>query len=90
MPEVVMRLFAPGDAAAFRFLNKQWITTLVQMEASDEAALSDPEGAVVGCVVPMPNHCYELAKMAVAPEAQGRDVLVFRKQHALDACSAPL
>ena len=89
MVEVVIRPFAPGDARAFHDLNRQWITTLFQMEASDEAALSDPEGTifapggaifvaelsgkVVGCValVLMPEHAYEVAKMAVAPEVQG-------------------
>ncbi len=89
---VVIRPYAAGDAAAFHFLNSQWITTLFQMEASDESALSDPEGTilapggeifvaeqsggVIGCValVPLADGSYELAKMAVAPEAQGRGV----------------
>ena len=92
MPEVIIRAFAPGDAASFHDLNQQWITALFQMEASDEATLSDPEGmiltpggaifvaelggTVVGCValVPMPEACYEVAKMAVAPDAQGRGI----------------
>lgn len=92
MSEINIRPFAPGDAAAFHDLNKQWITTLFRMEASDEAALSNPEGtilmpggaifmaelggSVIGCIalVPMPDLCYEVAKMAVAPEAQGRGI----------------
>lgn len=91
-PNFTIRPFAPGDAAAFHSLNRQWITTLFQMEASDEAALSDPEGTiltpggtifvaeqsgtVVGCValLPMLNESYEVAKMAVAQEMQGRGV----------------
>ena len=38
--------------------------------------LADRDGQTVGCValVPMPNRAYEVAKMAVAPEAQGRGV----------------
>lgn len=91
MPEII-RPFAPGDARAFHDLNRQWITTLFQMEASNESALSDPEGTilapggaifvaelsgeVVGCValVPMPDLCYEVAKMAVMPDAQGQGI----------------
>lgn len=92
MAEVVVRSFAPGDARAFHDLNLRWITTLFQIEASDEAALSDPEGTilapggaifvaelsgeVVGCValVPMPDFCYEVAKMAVTPDVQGQGI----------------
>ena len=36
--------------------------------------VAELDGSIVGCValLPMPEHSYEVAKMAVAPEAQGR------------------
>ena len=92
MSEVVIRPFVPGDARAFYELNRQWITTLFQMELSDEAVLSDPEGMiispggaifvaelggqVVGCValVPLPDSCYDVAKMAVTPDVRRQGI----------------
>lgn len=90
-PEAVtLRPFVPADAAAFRALNLEWVTTYFRVEAKDEAVLSDPVGTIlapggqifmadfagqaVGCValLPMPPDCYEVAKMAVSPAAQGR------------------
>lgn len=89
---VVIRLFVPADTAAFKALNLEWVTTYFQVEAKDEATLSDPigtilapggqilmaetAGQVAGCIalLPMPPDCYEVAKMAVSPAAQGRGV----------------
>ena len=90
-PETVtVRPFVPADAEVFRALNLEWVTTYFQVEAKDEATLSDPEGTIlapggqifmadlagqtIGGVVllPMPPDCYEVAKMAVSPAAQGR------------------
>ena len=42
-PEVRVRLYRPGDAAAFRHLNQQWIEKFFSLEAPDRAALNHPE-----------------------------------------------
>ena len=63
--ELFIREFIPGDEAAFRQLNEEWISRYFAMEAKDEEALNHPrrkildhggrifsavrEGATVGC-----------------------------------------
>ncbi len=44
---VIIRPFLPADAAAFRALNLEWVTTYFQVEAKDAATLSDPEGSIL-------------------------------------------
>jgi putative acetyltransferase len=45
--EVVIREFQPGDAAAFRALNEEWITRYFRIEAKDEQAFADPQGQLL-------------------------------------------
>lgn len=89
---VRIRSFVPCDAPVFHDLNTQWLMAFFEVEAKDEAMLTDPEtmilapgghillaeldGRTVGCValIPMPADTYEVAKMAVAPEVQGRGI----------------
>jgi putative acetyltransferase len=48
VPDVKIREFLPGDEAAFRQLNEEWIVHYFEtMEAKDEEALSDPRGRIV-------------------------------------------
>src|SRR2546423_817625 len=47
MPPVVIREFQPGDEAAFRKLNEEWITRYFHMEARDEEALTDPQSGIL-------------------------------------------
>lgn len=90
--QVLIRLFQPGDEAAFRTLNEQWISTYFRMEEKDEATFADPQktilapggqilfaivnGQPVGCcaLVRMGPSEFEVAKMAVAPEHQGKGI----------------
>ncbi len=44
----VIRPFRPGDAAAFRALNEEWITRHFTWEAEDQEVLSDPEHSILG------------------------------------------
>jgi GNAT superfamily N-acetyltransferase len=46
--EVSVREFRPGDEAAFRQLNEEWITKYFRLEAKDEAIFADPRGSIVG------------------------------------------
>jgi putative acetyltransferase len=39
---VTIREFTPGDEAAFRRLNEEWINRYFTMESKDEASLADP------------------------------------------------
>jgi GNAT superfamily N-acetyltransferase len=45
--ELTIREFEPGDEAAFRRLNEEWIRRYFAMESKDEETLSDPRGAVL-------------------------------------------
>jgi GNAT superfamily N-acetyltransferase len=45
--EIHIREFQPGDEAAFRKLNEEWITRYFRVEAKDEAAFSDPQGTIL-------------------------------------------
>ena len=40
---VTIRSFQPGDEAAFRSLNEEWITRYFRIEPKDEEVLSDPQ-----------------------------------------------
>jgi GNAT superfamily N-acetyltransferase len=89
---VLIREFQPGDEAAFRDLNVEWIERYFRIEPPDEAVLSDPQGAIldrggriffavregapIGCcaLIFMREGEYAVAKMAVAPQAQGGGV----------------
>jgi putative acetyltransferase len=44
---VIVREFKPGDEAAFRRLNEEWITRYFALEPKDEAALADPRGTIL-------------------------------------------
>jgi GNAT superfamily N-acetyltransferase len=88
----MIREFQPGDEAAFRSLNQQWIERYFKMEPPDVEVLSDPQGAIlndggrilfairdgvaIGCcaLIRMDDGEFEVAKMAVAPEAQGAGI----------------
>jgi putative acetyltransferase len=90
--QVRIRTFQPGDETAFRTLNEQWIRKHFCIEAKDEAAFADPQGAIierggrifiaivngqsVGCcaLLRINSDEFELAKMAVAPEQQGKGI----------------
>lgn len=90
--QVLIRLFQPGDEAAFRTLNEQWISTYFRIEEKDEATFADPQktilapggqilfaivnGQPVGCCALLrigPGE-FEVGKMAVAPEHQGKGI----------------
>src|SRR5215471_21382055 len=45
--ELTIREFEPGDEAAFRSLNEEWIRRYFAMESKDEETLADPKGAVL-------------------------------------------
>ena len=45
--ELIIREFKPGDEAAFRRLNEEWINRYFAMEAKDEASLADPWGTIL-------------------------------------------
>src|SRR5467141_2900487 len=45
--EVGIRAFQPGDAAAFRRLNEEWITRFFRIEPQDELVFADPEGTIL-------------------------------------------
>ena len=40
---VTIREFEPGDEAAFRRLNEEWIIRYFRLEAKDEEAIADPQ-----------------------------------------------
>ena len=92
MSDIQIREFQPGDEAAFRALNLEWIERYFHIEPPDEAVLSNPQtaildtggriffavrdGAAIGCcaLLFMQEGEYEVAKMAVAPAAQGQGI----------------
>jgi len=45
--ELTIREFSPGDQAAFRRLNEEWIIRYFAMETKDEASLADPERTIL-------------------------------------------
>ena len=44
---VTIREFKPGDEAAFRRLNEEWITRYFRVEGKDEQTLADPESNIL-------------------------------------------
>jgi GNAT superfamily N-acetyltransferase len=46
--EVCIREFQPGDEAAFRSLNEEWITRYFRLEPKDEKVLADPQETILG------------------------------------------
>jgi putative acetyltransferase len=48
-PELTIREFRPGDEAAFRSLNEEWITRYFVLEPKDEASLVDPRRTILDC-----------------------------------------
>ena len=47
MDEVTIREFRPGDEAAFRRLNEEWITRYFVLEPKDEYVLADPQHKIL-------------------------------------------
>ena len=47
MKQVTIREFEPGDEAAFRQLNEEWITRYFRIEAKEELVLADPQRAIL-------------------------------------------
>ena len=45
--ELTIREFRPGDQAAFRGLNEEWIIRYFALESKDEASLADPAGTIL-------------------------------------------
>ena len=45
--EIGIRQFQPGDAAAFRRLNEEWITHFFRIEPKEELILADPQGTIL-------------------------------------------
>jgi len=45
--EIVIRQFMPGDAAAFRRLNEEWITRFFRIEPKEELVLADPQATIL-------------------------------------------
>jgi putative acetyltransferase len=44
---LTLRDFLPGDEAAFRQLNVEWIARYFKVERTDEAAFDDPQGKIL-------------------------------------------
>jgi putative acetyltransferase len=44
---VTIREFIPGDEAAFRSLNEEWIIRYFTLEPKDKASLADPKGTIL-------------------------------------------
>jgi GNAT superfamily N-acetyltransferase len=45
--ELIIREFRPGDEAAFRRLNEEWIVRYFAVEPKDEASFADPQGTIL-------------------------------------------
>jgi putative acetyltransferase len=45
--EIGIRQFQPGDAAAFRRLNEEWITRYFRIEAKDEQTFANPQRTIL-------------------------------------------
>jgi putative acetyltransferase len=46
-PEIRIRAFQPGDEAAFRSLNTEWISNYFRIEPKDEQIFSDPQRSII-------------------------------------------
>ena len=46
--EIGIRQFQPGDAAAFRKLNEEWITRYFRIEPKEMPVLNDPQANILG------------------------------------------
>ena len=46
-PAIGIRQFQPGDAAAFRRLNEEWITRFFRIEPKEEPILGDPQATIL-------------------------------------------
>src|SRR5271156_6964553 len=44
---ISIRQFQPGDAAAFRRLNEEWITRYFRIEPKEELVLADPQKVIL-------------------------------------------
>lgn len=44
---VLVRQFRPGDEAAFRRLNEEWIRRYFVLESKDEESFNDPQGKIL-------------------------------------------
>jgi putative acetyltransferase len=47
--EITILEFRPGDEAAFRGLNEEWITRYFVLEPKDEASLANPRETILDC-----------------------------------------
>src|SRR6202453_4303281 len=45
--EIGIRQFLPGDAAAFRRLNEEWITRFFRIEPKEAPVLADPQTTIL-------------------------------------------
>jgi len=45
--KIGIRQFQPGDAAAFRRLNEEWITRFFRIEPKEELVLADPQATIL-------------------------------------------
>lgn len=45
--DILLRAFIPGDEAAFRTLNEQWIARYFRIEDKDREVLNDPVGKIL-------------------------------------------
>lgn len=45
--DILLRAFLPGDEAAFRALNEQWIAKYFRIEDKDRETLNDPVGKIL-------------------------------------------
>jgi GNAT superfamily N-acetyltransferase len=45
--ELIIREFRPGDEAAFRKLNEEWIIRYFALEPKDESSLADPQRTIL-------------------------------------------
>jgi GNAT superfamily N-acetyltransferase len=45
--QIAIREFQPGDEAAFRQLNEEWITRYFRIEAKDSEALNHPHSSII-------------------------------------------
>jgi putative acetyltransferase len=45
--ELTIREFEPGDEAAFRMLNEEWIKRYFVIEPKDESSFADPRGSIL-------------------------------------------
>jgi putative acetyltransferase len=45
--EICIRQFQPGDAAAFRRLNEEWITRFFRIEPKEQPVLADPQTTIL-------------------------------------------